>query len=83
MSDSDKKIIGGVVGGVGGALVIAALAFTAWKLWGKKKPLHDDGMYDPNAANTEKLSNSTDSQPFRSTLDQYHNPGPVNASSNF
>jgi len=75
-----------VVGGVGGALLIGALAFTAWRIWGKKKNLHDDDLYDPNA-NTEKLSSSTatdnQQQPFRSTLDKYHNPGPVNPASNF
>lgn len=84
LSDSSKKIIGGVVGGIGGALVLGALAYTGWRIWGKKKNLHDDDLYDPNA-NTEKLSSSTDNnqQPFRTTLDQYHNPGPVNTASNF
>ncbi len=86
LSASSKRIIGGVVGGIGGALLIGALAFTAWRIWGKKKNVHDEDLYDPNA-NTEKLSTSTDfqnqNQPFRSTLDQYHQPGPVNTASNF
>lgn len=84
LSDSSKKIIGGVVGGVGGALLIGALAYTAWRIWGKKKNLHDDDLYDPNA-NAEKMSLSTDnnSSAFHSTLDQYHRPGPVNTASNF
>lgn len=83
LSSNSKKIIGGVVGGIGGALVIGALAYTAWRVWGKKRNVHDDDLYDPNA-NTEKTSSSTDNQqPFRSTLDQYHNPGPVNTASNF
>jgi len=83
LSSSSKSIIGGVVGGLGGALVIGALAYTAWRIWGKKKNLHDDDLYDPNAQQ-EKLSTSTDNQtPFQSTLNQYHNPGPVNTASNF
>lgn len=84
LSESSKKIIGGVVGGVGGALLLGALAFTAWRIWGKKKNLHDDDLYDPNAQQ-EKLSTSTDTNqtPFQSTLNQYHNPGPVNTASNF
>jgi len=71
-----------VVGGVGGALLLAGLAYTAWRIWGKKKNLHDDDLYDPNL-NQEKLSDSTDQTPFQRTLDQYHQPGPVNTASNF
>jgi uncharacterized membrane protein YebE (DUF533 family) len=84
LSDTAKKTIGGVVGGVGGALLLAGLAYTAWRIWGKKKNLHDDDLYDPNL-NQDKLSATTgsDSTPFRSTLDQYHQPGPVNTASNF
>jgi uncharacterized membrane protein YebE (DUF533 family) len=84
LSDTAKKTIGGVVGGVGGALLLAGLAYTAWRIWGKKKNLHDDDLYDPNV-NQDKLSATagSDNTPFRSTLDQYHQPGPVNTASNF
>lgn len=84
LSDSTKKTIGGVVGGIGGALLLAGLAYTAWRVWGKKKNLHDDDLYDPNT-HQDKLSTSTatDSTPFRSTLETYHQPGPVNPASNF
>jgi len=43
-----KSIIGGVVGGIGGAILIGGLAFVAWRLWGKKKQSqdHDDGFWD-------------------------------------
>jgi len=72
-----------VVVGVGGAILVGALGFVAWRLWGKKKQDEDDDdLYDPNE-NKEKPSGSTADTPFRSTLDQYHNPGPVNTSSNF
>jgi len=84
LSETAKKTIGGVVGGVGGALLLAGLAYTAWRIWGKKKNLHDDDLYDPNL-NQDKLSATTgsDSTPFQRTLDQYHSPGPVNTASNF
>lgn len=74
------------MGGLGGAALLAALAYTGWRIWGKKKNLHDDDLYDPNAnTNAEKVSSSTDNTqtPFQSTLNQYHNPGPVNTASNF
>jgi uncharacterized membrane protein YebE (DUF533 family) len=84
MSSSTKATIGGVVGGIGGALLLAALGYTAWRIWGKKKNLHDDDLYDPNTNHEDKLSGTTvDSTPFRSTLEQYHQPGPVNTASNF
>ncbi|KPI36527.1 uncharacterized protein AB675_4406 [Cyphellophora attinorum] len=84
LSDTAKKTIGGVVGGVGGALLLAGLGYTAWRIWGKNRNLHDGDAYDPNQAQ-EKLSGSTDNTatPFSRTLDQYHQPGPVNQASNF
>ena len=84
LSSSTKATIGGVVGGVGGALLLGALAYTAWRIWGKKKNLHDDDLYDPNIAQ-DKLSTSTatGSTPFQSNLEQYHQPGPVTNSTNF
>lgn len=86
LSDSAKKTIGGVVGGVGGALLLAGLGYTAWRIWGKKKNLHDEDEFDPNMGQ-DKLSSSTadnsSASPFNRTLDQYHSPGPVNQASNF
>jgi hypothetical protein len=84
LSNTAKKTIGGVVGGVGGALLLAGLGYTAWRIWGKKRNLHDEDAYDPNMAQ-DKLSSSTEanSTPFNRTLDQYHQPGPVNTASNF
>lgn len=72
-----------MVVGVVGAILIGALAFVAWRIWGKKREDDDeDDIYDPNE-NKGRPSGSTADAPFRSTLDQYHNPGPVNTSSNF
>jgi len=82
LSSSSKNTIIGVVVGVGGAILIGALGFVAWRIWGKKKQEDDDDIYDPND-NKERPSQSTADTPFRSTLDKYHNPGPVNTSSNF
>jgi uncharacterized membrane protein YebE (DUF533 family) len=70
-----------VVVGVGGVILVGALGFVAWRIWGKKKHNEDENdVYDPNE---NKERPSTGETPFRSTLDQYHNPGPVNTSSNF
>jgi len=83
MSASTKATIGGVVGGVGGAILLGGIAFAVWRVWGRKKHGDDeDDIYDPNDT-VEKTSSSTDQSPFRSTLDQYHTPGPVNTASNF
>jgi len=75
-------VIGTVVG-IGGAIVLGALAAVAWRLWGRKKPVEDD-FYDPNDTSKEaRGSGSTEQNPFKTTLDQYHNPVPVNTAHNF
>ncbi|RMZ76569.1 hypothetical protein DV737_g4739, partial [Chaetothyriales sp. CBS 132003] len=62
LSSTAKATIGGVVGGVGGALLLAGLAYTAWRVWGKKKNLHDDDLYDPNVTQ-DKLSTNSANDP--------------------
>jgi hypothetical protein len=37
LSPSSQRVIGGVVGGIGGAILLGGLAIVAWRLWGKKK----------------------------------------------
>jgi hypothetical protein len=37
LSPSSQHVIGGVVGGIGGAILLGGLAIVAWRLWGKKK----------------------------------------------
>lgn len=93
LSSQDKKVIIGVVVGVGGALIIGVLGVVIWRIRSKK-----GGRNDPDEAadlmggtavgtgNREKVPSpgaGNGSTPFRSTLDQYHNPGHVNAASNF
>jgi len=82
LSSSSKKIIGGVVGGIGGAILLGGIAFAVWRVYGRKKPVDDTDMYDPNAHN-DKVGAPTGDSPFKNTLDQYHTPGPVNTASNF
>lgn len=79
--------------GVGGALIIGVLGVVIWRIRSKK-----GGRNDPDEAadlmsgtavgtgNGEKAPSPgapNNGTPFRSTLDQYHNPGNVNAASNF
>lgn len=82
MSPNSKAIIGGVVGGVGGAILLAGLAFVAWRLWGKKRGtrLPQDDPYAGNEETLQKENDGTDG------LERYRTggqTGPVNAASNF
>ena len=87
LTTTQKNTIIGTVVGVGGAILLGALAAVAWRVWGRKKSAvedDDDLMANhPGSSGNEKASTTGDS-PFRSTLDQYHSPtAPVNAASNF
>jgi len=42
ISGGTKAVIGGVVGGIGGAALIGGLAYVLWRILGKKK---QDGAY--------------------------------------
>jgi hypothetical protein len=82
-----NKVIGGVVGGVGGAALLGVLLLVAYRIWGRRKNQIDDTddvlmMGQPfNSSNAEK--SDTGVTPFKSTLESHHNPAQVNASSNF
>ena len=54
-----------------------------WRLYSQRKRRNDDDdILMGGTGGPEKFSN--DSSPFRSNLDQYHNPaGQVNTASNF
>ena len=87
LSQTNKNIIGGVVGGVGGALLLGGIALVFWRM---KKRQHkvsaddDDLMANTGAALGDKPSNGSGSSPFQSNLEQYHNPGGrPNAAANF
>ncbi|KAF9871547.1 putative cell wall protein [Colletotrichum karsti] len=92
MSTQTRNTVIGVVVGVGGAIVLGALGFVAWRIWGKKKQAEEnDGLmeYNNQYGNEAKVeggaggSAGTGRTPFQSTLESYHAPSQVNASSNF
>lgn len=90
VSDSAKKIIIGVVVGVGGAIVLGVLGVVIWRIHKKRNEQYNDddddlvgGTAVGSAQREMAASPAQSGTPFRSTLDQYHNPGPVNAASNF
>lgn len=81
------------MGGVGGAAVLVGLAIVAWRIWGRNKDDKDDSddlvgtayghSYGNSTDNNEKTTTPLNSTPFQSTLESYHAPQNVNASSNF
>ncbi|KAF2771378.1 hypothetical protein EJ03DRAFT_342398 [Teratosphaeria nubilosa] len=83
LSTSSKKIIGGVIGGIGGAVLIGGLAVVAWRLWGKKKDreaLPQDDFLDSQNDSIRREKRGS-GQPLSGS---YQNPnGPVNTASNF
>ena len=94
MSTATRNTIIGVVVGVGGAIVVAAIAFAAWRIRGRRrKSEENDGLmgyggYTAGAAEKPELysqagSGSTGPTPFQSTLESYHAPTQVNQASNF
>jgi len=86
MSPHTKAIVGGVVGGIGGAVLLGGLAIVAWRLWGKKKREQlpqDDYMESPADSIRREKTGSTAPFPPNSA-DSYTNPnGAVNTASNF
>lgn len=87
ISDSDKKIIGGVVGGVGGALLLGGIALVFWRMKKRQARVQaddDDLMAGTGAALGDKPQNSPGSAPYGSNMDQYSSPsGRPNAAANF
>ncbi|KAK1992268.1 hypothetical protein LX36DRAFT_304347 [Colletotrichum falcatum] len=90
MSTQTRNTVIGVVVGVGGAIVLGALGFVAWRIWGKKKHAEEnDGLmeYNNQYGNDAKpevgSAQGPGRTPFQSTLESYHAPNQVNASSNF
>ncbi|KAF2872706.1 hypothetical protein BDV95DRAFT_628281 [Massariosphaeria phaeospora] len=87
ISEGNKKIIGGVIGGIGGAILLGGIAIVCWRMWGRKKRVSeddDDLMAGTGAALGDKSHSSPNSTPFQTNLEQYHNPGVrPNAAANF
>lgn len=94
MPDQTRKTIIGVVVGVGGAIVLAVAGLFAWRIWGRKKASEEnDGLMSYNngaegksevgGLNAGSTVAGSARSPFQSTLESYHAPSNVNASSNF
>lgn len=87
LSDSNKKVIGGVVGGIGGALLLGGIALVFWRMRKRQNKVtadDDDLNLNTGAALGDKPQNGTGASPFQSNLEQYHNPGGrPNAAANF
>lgn len=87
-------MVGGVVGGIGGAILVGGLALVAWRLWGRRQhnrvPTDDDDIFGTSAIGNNNDSllqekrNSPGPSPFGRNTAQYHNPGGnLNTASNF
>jgi outer membrane biosynthesis protein TonB len=97
MSTNTRNTIIGVVVGVGGAILLGALAIVWWRLRSRKRQAEEnDGLmsYDNGVGNGMEKSERGSSppgtvgshsqrNPFQSTLENYHQPTAVNPSSNF
>lgn len=97
MTKETRNVVIGVVVGVGGAIVLGALGFVAWRIWGRKKQAEeqDNLMAYGGVADKSEAGNSPSGtmgtaggggaarNPFQQTLETYHAPTQVNASSNF
>ncbi|EKD16832.1 uncharacterized protein L3040_001115 [Drepanopeziza brunnea f. sp. 'multigermtubi'] len=93
MSTKTRNTIIGVVVGVGGAIILVGLGIVAFRIWGRKRNNEEnDGLMsmgyvgNPGHEKTGSTSTPGTTNPFQSTLENYHDParqGNVNASSNF
>lgn len=88
LSNTSKKVIGGVIGGVCGAALLGGILLVAWRLWGRKRASaeEEDLMSDSDfksSVQNEKAARARGGNPFQNGLEQYHNPTNVNQSSNF
>ncbi|RDA91235.1 hypothetical protein CP533_3379 [Ophiocordyceps camponoti-saundersi (nom. inval.)] len=91
MSTKTRNTIIGVVVGIGGAVALGALALLVRRMWWRKRKSEEsDGLmdYDMAVTGVEKPDRGSAAahgprSPFQSTLENYHQPAQVNASSNF
>ncbi|KAL2355573.1 hypothetical protein BJ546DRAFT_635819 [Cryomyces antarcticus] len=74
LSSKSKSVIGGVVGGVGGAILLGGIALVAWRVWGRRghRLDEDDELMGSrnDSIQREKVGNrAAANTPFQSTLD--------------
>ena len=65
LSPKTKSVVGGVVGGVGGAILLGGLAIVFWRVWGKTRRSRnaDNDFVNPQAG-AEKTSSISGNSPF-------------------
>ena len=65
LSPKTKSVVGGVVGGVGGAILLGGLAIVFWRVWGKTRRSRnvENDFVDPQAG-AEKTSSISGISPF-------------------
>lgn len=81
LSTASKQVIGGVVGGIGGAALIGGIALVAWRLWGKKRrqDFSPVDMLDSPGDSIHRQKRAS-----AAVTPAYSNPnGAVNTASNF
>jgi hypothetical protein len=86
LSQSSKKIIGGVVGGIGGAILLAGIAFACWRIWGRDKYNPDDDLDYATGTGQGLGSSGADKQNLASDeahADRYTGTVRPNAAANF
>jgi hypothetical protein len=88
LSSKDKAIVGGVIGGIAGAVLLAGIALVCWRLWGRRR-------YDPDqdldfAAGTGQGLGTSPGGAEKTNLaqdeahaDRYAGPPKPNAAANF
>lgn len=92
MSKETRNVVIGVVVGVGGAIIIGVLAFVLLRIRNRKRAAEAPDSYatmqpmdkpdSPHAPSGGHMGTGP-RNPFQSTLETYHAPTHVNASSNF
>jgi len=90
MSSKTRNTIIGVVVGVGGAILLAALGIVLWRVFGRRKAAvdHDDGLMTGTAVGaTQEKSDGLGSRPannkmFTDTLERHH-AQPTTTATNF
>ncbi|KAK9372705.1 uncharacterized protein V1513DRAFT_451617 [Lipomyces chichibuensis] len=74
LSSSQKRIVIGVVVGVGGAIVLGILAYIFYLSWLRKRGAGAGRTSAFGTAGLAMIEEEDATDPFRSTLDRYHQP---------
>jgi len=84
LSIDSKKIIGGLVGGVGGAILLGGIILVCWRIWGRKRSSGEDDDYgSAGSLNREKEPSGQLTADTEDPLQRYQAPGRPNAAANF